>query len=89
MISRKMLTCTQKEEWEQLVLLESERCHLLDAFFQVPVDESESNNVALAIRLIQTLDKKTMQHVKVEHKTVSDELKKLNKGRRVNNAYLQ
>ncbi len=88
-ISQKILKCAQTDDWEPLVLLESERSHLLSEFFQGAVDESESNDIASAILLIQSLDKKTMECVKAEHKTVAEELKKLNQGRRVNNAYLQ
>ncbi len=87
--SRKMLKCAQADDWDSLVLLEKDRSHLLSEFFQKPAGESESNDIASAILLIQSLDKKTMGHVKSEHKTVSEELKKLNKGRRVNKAYLQ
>ncbi len=87
--SRKMLEYAQADDWNSLVLLEKERSHLLSEFFQKPANESESNDIASAILLIQSLDKKTMEYVKSEHKTVSEELKKLNKGRRVNKAYLQ
>ncbi len=88
-ISRKMLKCAQMEEWQKLILLESERSQLLSEFFRESVNESESTDVAFAIQLIKSLDKKTMQHVRVEHESVSNELKKLNKGRRVSHAYLQ
>lgn len=88
-MSREMLQCAQADDWQPLILLESERSHLLTEFFRAPINEDESNDVASSIKLIQALDKKTMLYVKGEYKSVSDELKKLNKGRRANNAYLQ
>ncbi len=88
-MSREMLKCAQMDDWQQLILLESERGHLLTEFFHTAVNEEESADVASSIKLIQALDKKTMRYVKSEYESVSDELKKLNKGRRVSNAYLQ
>lgn len=88
-MSREILKCAEMDDWQHLISLEDERNHLLTEFFQKPVDESEADDVAASIRLIQVLDKKTIQYAESEYKTVSSELKKLNKGRRVSNAYLK
>ncbi len=87
-MSREMLDCARRDEWQRLIEIESERTHLLYEFFQTDITAYDSDGLSTSIRMIQKLDKETMQYIQAEYESVSDELKKLNKGRRVSSAYL-
>ena len=82
-----MLSCAQRQEWDDVIHKEQERRRALEAFFaqQVTVDEAEA--VASGIRELMALDNEILAMGRTARDEVARQAGLLQRGRRAEAAY--
>lgn len=86
-LSREMLNAANRQEWDELVMLEARRQPLVHEFFGSAVTDDEAAVVAAGIREILELDKATMARAEEGRKEAGAVLAQLATGRRAKQAY--
>lgn len=86
-LSREMLDAANRQEWDELVMLEARRQPLVHEFFGSAVAADEAAAVAAGIQEILELDKATMARAEEGRKEAGAVLAQLATGRRAQQAY--
>ncbi len=88
-LTRAMREACAVEHWEHLPALAAQRRQLLEQAFAGAVAEEEAEWVAACIRRIQQWDAEILQRCEAHRAHCSNELKRLQEGRKAVTAYRQ
>lgn len=86
-LSQTMLNKAQEALWEDVIALEIERHALIRLFFSDPVQEEDTEAVAVAIRLILSIDEQVKELGAVRRFDILQILQEMDQGKKAVKAY--
>ncbi len=86
-LSQAMLNKAQEALWEDVIALEVERHELIRLFFSVPVLQEDAEAVAVAIRLILSIDEQLKELGAVRRFDILQILQEMDQGKKAVKAY--
>lgn len=88
-ISQQMLALAEKNQWEQMAALESERKQLMTAFFENQLSEMPAAKLSQLIQDVLLINEKIEHRAEQEKETIGQNLYALKQKQNVHSAYLQ
>ncbi len=86
-LSQAMLNKAQEALWEDVIALEVERHELIRLFFSDPVQEEDTEVVAVGIRLILSIDEQVKELGAVRRFDILQILQEMDQGKKAVKAY--
>lgn len=86
-LTEKMLGHAQRDEWEQVILVEQERRDHLNAFFALPIPRGEEDLVAEAMAALLHLNEELMSKLRKARSQAMSQGRELSGRRQAVNSY--
>jgi hypothetical protein len=87
LLSQTILEKAQQECWDEVALLETERRKLIELFFSKPLQPEDAKTVGVDIQSILAIDRETMALGSLTMLNLSENMHKIEQGKKAVKAY--
>lgn len=87
-LSQEMIGLAKEQQWEALILKESERKTLLVSFFSQPIPAEVAPTFASAVQSLMEMDKQMLSLFGAKRSEISQKMSGMKKGRQASAAYI-
>lgn len=86
-LSQTILEKARQDSWDEVAVLEAERRELIELFFSEPIQPENAEEVGVGIQTILTIDRETMALGSLTMLDLSENMHKIEQGKKAVKAY--